>query len=402
MAWYGIDKNTKKRVKIPDEHLIKWSPTEYKDKDIMVKSGPKKQARNEEELKKAIDDYVEESLNCNFLQDRLDHIKANRKNFKMKLLQGTSRRKSFKVLTNPSFTVGQEKEIDPALERISEDFPYVKDIVEYLTYKHRRNSILGGGLEWEEGEEAEKGYLASLREDGRIPTPADTCGAATSRFKHRSVTNIPRISSLYGENMRGLFGVVGDYLQIGYDFSSLEARIEGHYCWDYDDRNKEYCKSLLLEKPNDTHSKMAERVSSILGREFGRTPAKSVRYGCSYGAQPPKVAKTIGCPLKEGEIVFNAFWELAWPLAKLKKALTEYWKTVGGKKFIKGIDGRKVPTRAEHAIINTLFQSAGVICAKYTMIVHDRLLKKEGLLVDFFKDDWKGKDFCQQMIAYHK
>lgn len=63
--------------------------------------------------------------------------------------------------------------------------------MEYLTYKHRRNSILGGGLEWDEEEEAEKGYMAYIREDGRIPTPADTCGAATSRMKHRVCANIP-------------------------------------------------------------------------------------------------------------------------------------------------------------------------------------------------------------------
>ena len=105
-----------------------------------------------------------------------------------------------------------------------EKFPYARDIVDYLTYKHRRNSILGGGLEWDEEEEAEKGFLAYVRADGRISTPADTCGATTSRFKHRVVTNIPRTSSLYGEPMRAQFGVDDTCYQIGYDFDSLEAK----------------------------------------------------------------------------------------------------------------------------------------------------------------------------------
>jgi hypothetical protein len=146
---------------------------------------------------------------------------------------------------------------------------------------------------------------------------------------------------------------------------------------------------------------MAKAISEIIGREFGRDPAKSTKYCATYGGQPAKVAKTIGSDLKTGEKVFNAFWDAAAPLKKLKEALARYWKNVGDKKFILGLDGRKVPTRAEHAILNSLFQSAGVICAKRTMVYHDRLLKEEGWSVDFFREDWKSKKFCQQLISYH-
>ena len=103
-----------------------------------------------------------------------------------------------------------------------------------------------------------------------------------------------------------------------------------------------------------------------------------------------------------GQAVFDAFWEAAAPLNGLKKRLAQYWENQGGKKFILGIDGRKVPTRSAHAILNSLFQSAGVICAKRAMVLHDQKLKAEGLSVDFFRDDWKNKQFCQQLIAYHK
>ena len=66
-----------------------------------------------------------------------------------------------------------------------------------------------------------------------------------------------------------------------------------------------------------------------------------------------------------------------------------------------GIDGRKVPTRSAHAILNSLFQSGGVICAKQTMIYHEDLLEEAGLLVDFFKEDFRHKTYMQQLIAYH-
>lgn len=377
-----------------------WNVSEYKEKDLSVNT--KKEKLTQDKLEAAIERYVEQTLNSNFCKDRCDFLETTPKKLKDKLM-AVKPGKPIRVQTNPSFTVGQEKEMDPNLQDVIEKFPFAKDVVEYLTFKHRRNSILGGGLDWDDEEEPEKGYIAAVRQDGRIPTPADTCGAATSRMKHKLVANIPRVTSLYGPKMRAMFGVEKGYLQIGYDFDSLEAREEAHYCWRYEaSEAKEYCNSLLMDKPNDVHTMMAKRISQIIQRDFGRSPAKSVKYGCTYGAQAKKVAKTIGSSLQVGEAVFSAFWEAADPLNSLKKRLAHYWENTGGKKFILGIDGRKVPTRSAHAILNSLFQSAGVICAKRAMVIHDRKLKGEGLGVDFFKDDWKNKEFCQQLIAYHK
>lgn len=375
-----------------------WSPSEYKEKDLSCDT--KKQKLSPEKYKAAVERYVAQTLDSSFCADRCEHLNMKPRDLMYKLLNVKGNR-AVKVLTNPSFTKGQDKEMCPDLERIAEKFPYAKDVVEYLTYKHRRNSILGGGQDWEDEEEPEKGYLASVRQDNRIPTPADTCGAATSRMKHRSVANIPRVTSLYGHNMREMFGVEQGFYQIGYDFDSLEAREEAHYCWKYEDGDRAYCQSLLQDKPNDVHTMMAKKITGIIGRTFARGPAKNVKYGCTYGAQAAKVAKTIGSDLKTGEEIFTAFWEAAYPLAELKERLKKYWETVGQKKFILGIDGRKVPTRSAHAILNSLFQSAGVICAKRAMVIHDIKLKEEGFSVDFFMEDWKNKQFCQQLIAYH-
>lgn len=377
-----------------------WQPQEYKEKDLSVDT--KKIKLTKDKLEASIARYVAQTLASNFCEDRCDHLDTTKQKLKAQLLKRAEAGRAIKVLTNPSFTVGQDKEMDPGLTVIAEKFPFVRDVVEYLTYKHRRNSILGGGAEWDEDEEPEKGFIASVREDGRIPTPADTCGAATSRMKHKLVANISRVTSLYGEPMRAMFGVDDDCYQIGYDFDSLEAKEEASYCWRYEEGNKEYCLSLLQDKPNDVHTMMARKISSLIGRDFKRSPAKSIKYGATYGAQAKKVAKIIGDNITVGQQVFDAFWEAAAPLNKLKKKLAQYWENQGGKKFILGIDGRKVPTRSAHAILNSLFQSAGVLCAKRAVVIHDRKLKAEGLLVDFFKDDWKNKPFCQQMIAYHK
>lgn len=378
-----------------------WTPTAYKERDLTCDS--KKKKLSQEKFVAAVERYVEQTLASAFCQDRCDHLGTSRARLKEKLLKHDLK-KPLKVLTNPQITVGQEKEVCPNLELISDRFPHAKAISNYLTYSHRRNSILGGGVDPDdEEEEAEKGYLSAVREDRRIPTPADTCGAGTSRFKHRLCANIPRVTSLYGEQMRGLFGVdvAEGFFQIGYDFDSLEAKIEAHYTWRYDP-TKEYCNSLTAEKPNDIHSVTAKKISEMIAQIFSRGNAKSVKYGASYGAQGAKIAKIVGCNLLTGQAIFDAFWAAAFPLAELKERLTQYWETKGEKKFILGIDGRKIPTRSKHALINSLFQSAGVICAKRAMVIHDKKLKEQGLAVDFWQDDWKNKSFCQQLIAYHK
>jgi len=312
--------------------------------------------------------------------------------------------RSLKVCTNPTLTVGGEKEIDPRLLEMKDKFAYAKEISDYLTYSHRRNSILGGKVDPDDDEEMERGWLSvgRINEDHRIPTPADTCGAGTSRFKHRLVANVPRVTSLYGDKMRALFGVdvAAGFFQLGYDFASLEAMIESHYCWRYDE-DKEYCKSLTMAKPFDVHTITAKKISEVIGQAFNRTPAKNVKYCCSYGGQPKRVAKTVGCSPEMGNLVFEAFWDAAKPLKILSEKLKLYWQTTGTKKFILGIDGRKIPTRSASALVNSLFQSAGVICAKRAMVLHDKKMKAEGLTVDFWKDDWKNKAFVQQLIGYH-
>lgn len=380
-----------------------WKPTQYKERDLTCDS--KKKKLTQEKFTEAVMRYLEQTLSSPFCKDRLEEIGTTKARLEHTLLKHDIKR-PLKVYTNPTLTIGMEKEIDPALLELSEKFPHVKLVSEYLTYSHRRNSILGGGMdfdEYEEDEEPSKGFLAYVREDGRIPTPADTCGAGTSRFKHRICANIPRSTSLFGSNMRALFGVDKfTHYQLGYDFSALEARIEGHYCYRYDNEDKAYCKSLLLEKPNDCHSVLSRKISELLQREFPRSTAKSTKYGCSYNAQPARVAKTVGCDLATGKVIFDAFWEQAFPLNELKEKMQRYWETTGQKKFLLGVDKRKIPIRSKGNVINSAFQSAGVICAKRAMVIHEQKLKADGLIIDFWRDDWKNREFVQQLIAYHK
>ena len=372
-----------------------WVPTDFKERDLTVDQ--KKNKISEEKFIKVVDRYINSTLYSNFSYFRCKHLGVNQteESLRDKLLTH-DRKKPLKVLTNPSFTIGQEKELCSDLVRLKKEFPYAEDVVHWLTYNHRRNSILGGGLEWGEEEEAEKGYLGQGRiyQDGRIATSADTCGCNTSRFKHRVVANIPRVSSFYGRPIRELFGAdpILCY-QLGYDFAGLEARIEAAYTYKYPG-GRAYATSLIADKPHDIHTVNARKLGT------SRDEAKTVKYALTYGSQPPSLAKSMGWTLARAKQVYNDFWLAAKPLKLLKERVEEYWESTG-KKYILGIDGRKIPVRSKHSLLNTLFQSAGVICAKRAMILHEEKLKKEGLILDFFKDDWMSKSFAQQMIAYH-
>jgi len=382
-----------------------WKPTQYKERDLTCDA--KKQKLSREKFEATVERYVEQTLESPFRRDRCDEVGVSPQRLKEKLLRHDLKR-PLKVFTNPTITVGMEKEIDPALLELADEFPHAKLVSEYLTYAHRRNSILGGGVDPDDIDDDDefsgKGFMAAerLARDGRIPTPADSCGAGTSRFKHRLVANIPRVTSLYGKNMRGMFGVDKEegFVQLGYDFDSLEAKIEAHYVFKYPG-GPEYGVSLTAAKPNDCHSVLARKITGILGREFPRSTSKNVKYGCSYNAQPARVAKTVGCSLVDAQIIFDAFWEQAAPLKELKENMQKYWEKTGQKKFLKGIDNRKLPIRSKGNVINTAFQSAGVISAKRAMVLHEKMLRDEGMFVDFFRDDWKNRDFCQQLIAYH-
>lgn len=196
-----------------------WNPQSYKERDLTVNAQKVKLSR--EGYEAAVARYVQQTLTSPFMRDRLDHLEVMPRRLESYLLKQDIAR-PVKVLTNPVYTSGQEKEICPDLLRISEQFPYAKDVVNYLTYKHRRSSILGGDVDPDDDDdEPHKGYMAAVRDDGRIPTPADTCGTGTSRFKHRIVANIPRVTSLFGYEMRSMFSTTSNYVLWGYDFDSL-------------------------------------------------------------------------------------------------------------------------------------------------------------------------------------
>lgn len=378
-----------------------WEPSEVKERDITKNQD--KTVKKPPEVVEALQRYVKQTEGSLFKGLRYKHMETTEADFRKHiktLYEQTKPQVKFNKMqpqkpiflpTTPKLTVGVEKEICPNLIALGEKAEFVKDVVHYYTYRHRKNSIAGGVLA-EDGEPV-TGFVSAVREDGRIPTPADTLGANTGRYRHRLVCNVPRVTSLYGENMRNLFGCGKGLYQLGFDFASLEARIMGHYVMPYKD-GEALAEALVAEKPNDIHSINARKLG------IDRGAAKSFSYAAIYGAQPKKLAKMLGISEEDGKRLFNEYWDAVPALKELKQAVEKQWES-NGKKHIQGLDGRLLNTRSKHSLVNVLFQSGGAIAAKWSSVLIAEYLEERGLLGNPFENTTNDLKIWF-MIAYHK
>lgn len=222
-----------------------------------------------------------------------------------------------------------------------------------------------------------KGLIAVTRMDHRIEAQAITCATNTARMVHRTVVNIPKADPkiYYGEQIRSLFRASQGKILVGCDASALEARIEAHYTYTY---NKTAADELIN---GDIHSKNAQVFQTT------RSIAKNGKYAILYGCSPNKLATTINKPVSFAKEIYESYWEANPALKQLKEDLEAEYNE---KSYLLAIDGRPLTIRYKHAIINTLFQSAGAIAVKLAMCYQSREFKRLGLdvhLLGVFHDE---------------
>ena len=367
-----------------------WEPTEWGMRDLTKDSN--KKALSALKMTQTFNRYIEETKGGKYKEGRLKDLGLTEKNFEDSLLKALKKGRTFMVPTAPKIKVGVAKELCPSLVKLGDKVSFAKDFADYLTYRHRRSAIAGGDISeknLQEGDSPDSGYLAYIREDGRISTPAIEVGANTFRYTHKVVTNVPRASNLFGDRMRALFGCGEGYVQLGYDFSSLENRIQGHFVYPYYG-GPEMSEELVADKPNDQHTLNSKRLG------ITRDEAKTFQYAVLYGASPKKLSKTLSVPLGRGEELYKLYWEGVPALSQLKKDKEREW-IQSGKKFVRTIDGRTVNIRSQHSILNALFQSSGVIFAKYVLVNTFQKIEALGYNIDPFK----GPQDVGELIAYH-
>ena len=382
-------------VKMTLTDVYGWIPQEWAERDFTKDS--KKQSLSYEKRVIAFERWLKETEEGKYKKLRLQIGFENFKvksveSFKEKVLERLHEDFPVRLPTSPRVRVGIEKELCPNLTALGDKVEFAKDFALFLTYKHRKSSIAGGELEDVDydDEYPTSGYLSMYREeDGRVPTPAIEIGASTNRYRHIGVANVARATSIYGKEMRSLFGCGKNFVQFGFDASSLEARVQGHYIKKYP-FGEELAESLVAEKPNDIHSVNSRK----LGIERGTI--KSLTYAILYGCSPKKLEDMLSFTPEQAKQFYDDYWDAVPALRDFKKAVEDFWDK-NGKSYVPGADGRKLHTRSKHSLMNLLFQSYGVIAMKYITILLMEDMEKQGYCISPFNG---VPDVCS-MIEYH-
>ena len=242
------------------------------------------------------------------------------------------------------------------------DWPHIEKFIRFCSIKHRHEMIWGPKPDGVK----DTGLLGNprLAVDGRIS--AGYSGITpTHRQRHKDVVNLPGVKRSFGKEIRGCFEATPGNVVVGYDASSLEARIKGSLTYKYD--GGEYARKILSEG-YDEHLENAKLWFDWFedNPKKARTDAKPGTYALPYGCSYKKLGSILKCGDKEGKRRFDAYWKLNDPIVQRAKELEKQWKS---KKHIVGLDGRPFKIRSKHSLFNTDCQGGGSIVMDISILL---------------------------------
>jgi DNA polymerase-1 len=200
-----------------------------------------------------------------------------------------------------------------------------------------------------------KSWIKECHDDDKVRGRVMTLKTITGRMAHNSpnMAQVPASYSPYGKEFRSLWTISDpdNYNLVGTDASGLELRCLAHYM-----KDKEYIHEVVNGDVHTANMKMAGLTN--------RDQAKTFIYAFLYGAGPAKIGKVVGGGAAQGRELIESFLSNMPALKRLRTQVTEA-ATQGS---IKGLDGRWLQIRSEHAALNTLLQGAGAIICKEWLV----------------------------------
>lgn len=178
---------------------------------------------------------------------------------------------------------------------------------------------------------------------------------------------------------------VSSLVLLGADLQGLELRMLGHYLHPFD--GGEYANEVIN---GDPHAKTLAAIKA-LNEELNRDNAKTFIYAYLYGSGDANLGFIVMPTASEskrkklGKEARANVEHMIPALGLINKRIKD---TTSERNWLKGIDGRQVFIRSDHAALNTLLQSGGAIVAK-KWVVQSRKL-------------WQGNDiFYIRRTWYH-
>jgi DNA polymerase-1 len=206
-------------------------------------------------------------------------------------------------------------------------------------------------------------WIEGIKEDGRVHGKVITNGTITGRMSHQSpnMAQIPAVYSPYGKECRALWTVNKGYKLVGVDASGLELRMLAHYMND-----ERYTYEVVN---GDIH-----RANQAAAGLESRDKAKTFIYAFIYGAGSKKIGSIIGGSERDGERAKEKFLRATPSLRSLREKV----ERVAQRRWVRGLDQRKIIIRHPHAALNTLLQGAGAIVMKYALtLLEEYVIRKQ-------------------------
>jgi DNA polymerase I len=220
-------------------------------------------------------------------------------------------------------------------------------------------------------------WIEATEEDERVHGFVIPNGAITGRMTHRNpnMAQVPSSHSPYGKECRACWIVEDNNVLLGVDASGLEIRMLAHYMND-----EEYTNEILN---GDIHT-----ANQQLAKLESRDTAKTFIYALMYGAGDEKLGKVVGGSTADGKRARQYFFDNK----PTFKSLRDRVQRASAKKYLKGLDGRKLYVRNQHSALNTLLQGAGAIVMKKGLVLLDDMLKLNNIDYKFvanIHDEWQ-------------
>jgi len=257
---------------------------------------------------------------------------------------------------------GQPIVDETTLARI-DSIPQAKLIADYLLYQKRIAQV--------------DSWISALDEDGRVHGFVIPNGTITGRMSHRNpnMAQVPNIHSPFGAECRACWTVEEGHKLVGIDASSLELRMLAHYMQD-----EEFINEII---DGDIHT-LNQKSAGLESRD----QAKTFIYALIYGAGDAKLGRVVGGNQKDGKRLREQFFDSNPSF----KSLRDKVQRASAKNYLKGLDGRKLLIRTQHAALNTLLQGGGAIVMKRGLVMLDSVIKLNTLDAKFvanIHDEWQ-------------
>ena len=241
--------------------------------------------------------------------------------------------------------------------------PQAKLIADYFLYQKRIAQV--------------DSWIKAMDDDGRVHGFVIPNGTITGRMSHRSpnMAQVPNIHSPYGVECRACWTVKEGYKLVGIDASGLELRMLAHYM-----QNEEYINEIINGDIHTANQKAAGLES--------RDQAKTFIYALIYGAGDAKLGSVVKGSRQDGRRLRQHFFDNNPSFKTLRDKVSRAAK----KGYLKGLDGRKIFIRSEHAALNSLLQGGGAVIMKKGLALFDSLIKLntyDAKFVANIHDEWQ-------------